>query len=49
MDSEVRSMVVELIKELSIFYIKNLTHNDKENMSSFNKNFTSNLSNLSDL
>ena len=46
MDSEVKSMVIELIKELSIFYIKNLTHNDKENMSSFNKNFTSNLSDL---
>ena len=45
MDSEVRSMVVELIKELSIFYIKNLTHNDKENISSFNENFISHLSN----
>ena len=38
-DSEVKSMIIQLIKELSILYIKNLTHTDKENISSFNKNF----------
>ena len=44
MDSEVKSMIIQLIKELSIIYIKNLTHTDKENISYFNKNFISNLS-----
>lgn len=43
-DSEVKSMIIQLIKELSILYIKNLTHTDKENISYFNKNFISNLS-----
>ena len=45
MDEEVKSMIIELIKELSTFYIKNLTLHDKESMSSFKENFISHLSN----
>lgn len=40
-DSEVKSMIIQLIKELSIFYIKNLTHTDTKNISCFNKNLIS--------
>ena len=44
-DKEVKSMIIELFKELSTFYIKNLTHHDKENMTSFKDNLISHLSN----
>lgn len=45
MDNEVKSMIIELFKELSTFYIKSLTHHDKENMTSFKDNLISHLSN----
>ena len=44
MDTEVKSMIIELIKEFSIFHIKNITHNNKKNISYFNKNVILNLS-----
>ncbi|MEN8075327.1 Mbeg1-like protein [Clostridioides difficile] len=43
MDEEIKSIFIELIKELSGLYIKNLTHIDKENMSSFKENFMSHI------
>ena len=47
-DGETKSMLIELIKELTSLYIKNLTNNltdnDKENMSSFKENFISHIS-----
>ena len=45
MDDEVKSTIIELIKELSVLYIKTLTHTNKKDISSPNKNFISNLSN----
>lgn len=47
MDEEIKSIFIELIKELSTLYIKNLAHIDKENMSSFKENFLSHLSAIS--
>lgn len=44
MDTEVKSMIIELIKEFSIFHIKNITNNKKKNISYFNKNIILNLS-----
>ena len=43
-DGETKSMLIELIKELTTLYIKNLTNDDKENMSSFKENFISHIS-----
>lgn len=35
MDSEIRSLIIDLFKELSTLYLKNLTHIDKLNMTIF--------------
>lgn len=44
MDAELKSMIIELIKELSSLYLKNLAPHEKSNMSDFKKSFISHLS-----
>ena len=44
MDAELKSMFIELIKELSSLYLKNLAPHEKSNMSDFKKPFISHLS-----
>lgn len=44
MDAELKSMFIELIKELSSLYLKNLAPHEKSNMSNFKKSFISHLS-----
>ncbi|MDU3724098.1 MAG: Mbeg1-like protein, partial [Clostridium celatum] len=44
MDAELKSMFIELIKELSSLYLKNLAPHEKSNMSDFKKSFISHLS-----